>query len=215
VKREPDLETRERLIQAASVLFAEHGFKKVTVREICRASRANVAAVNYHFRDKAGLYREVVQMAINEMRQTNELSQHAGEGSTPEDQIRAFVRIFVQRLKGGGPHSWIHKLMAHEMQEPSEAMDLVVKQVVLPRFDYLSGVASQIMNLPATDTRVLRAVASLQGQCLMFAKDVPAAMQKTFAPLAGDLDSMVEHVAEFSIGGMRAVAQQEGLRLGA
>ena len=140
MKREPDLETRERLIQAASVLFAEHGFKKVTVREICRASRANVAAVNYHFRDKAGLYREVVQMAINEMRQTNELSQHAGEGSTPEDQIRAFVRIFVQRLKGGGPHSWIHKLMAHEMQEPSEAMDLVVKQVVLPRFDYLSEI---------------------------------------------------------------------------
>ena len=35
-----DRETRERLLQAAERLFAERGFKRVTVREICRAARA-------------------------------------------------------------------------------------------------------------------------------------------------------------------------------
>ena len=59
-----DAETRERLIEAGERLFAQQGFKRVTVREICRAARANVAAVNYHFGDKLGLYREVLQGAI-------------------------------------------------------------------------------------------------------------------------------------------------------
>ena len=53
-------ETRQRLIESATRLFAERGFAKVTVREICKAARANVAAVNYHFGGKNGLYQEIV-----------------------------------------------------------------------------------------------------------------------------------------------------------
>ena len=65
----PDLETRERLLKAAERLIAERGYKKVTVRDICRAARANVAAVNYHFGDKEGLYRELLQIAIDVVRE--------------------------------------------------------------------------------------------------------------------------------------------------
>ena len=41
-----DQETRQRLLDAAARLFAEHGFEKVTVRDICKEAGANVAAVN-------------------------------------------------------------------------------------------------------------------------------------------------------------------------
>ena len=50
-----DRETRDRLLKSAERLFADRGFRNVTVREICRAAHANVAAVNYHFSDKLGL----------------------------------------------------------------------------------------------------------------------------------------------------------------
>jgi AcrR family transcriptional regulator len=202
-----DLETRERLLKTATVLFADRGFKKVTVREICRASRANVAAVNYHFGDKAGLYREVMKSAIQAMRETNELSQRAGEGESPEDQIRAFVRIFVQRLNGSGPSAWIHKLMARELDEPSEALDLVMRQVIQPRIEYLSRIAGAVMGLPPTDPRVLRAISSLQGQCLLFSRPVPAPMAKVWGTL--DLDDVIHHIAEFSLAGMKALAAEQ------
>ena len=52
---EADLETRERLVEVSARLFAERGFSKVTVREICQRAHANVAAVNYHFGGKDGL----------------------------------------------------------------------------------------------------------------------------------------------------------------
>lgn len=199
-------DTRQRLVESAALLFANKGFEHVTVREICKASNANVAAVNYHFGDKAGLYRAVVTMAIEQMLETNELSQRAGEGLSPEEQIRGFVRVFVGRLTGSGPTAWIHRLMARELERPTEALDLVVRQVVLPRLEYLSSVVGAIMHLPPGDPRVRRCVGSLQSQCLMAARQMPAALEKTFGPAMRDVESAVDHIADFSIGGMRSIA---------
>lgn len=201
-------DTRQRLIHAAATLFAERGFENVTVREICKASNANVAAINYHFGDKAGLYRAVVTYAIELMQETNELSQRAGEGLSPEEQIRSFVRVFVSRITGQGPTSWIHKLMAREMDKPTEALDLVMQQVVKPRLDYLCGVAAAITGLPPTDARVKRCVGSLQSQCLMATRPMPPALEKSFGPSFSDIEASVRHIADFSIGGMRAVASE-------
>ena len=199
-------DTRQRLVEAAATLFANKGFEHVTVREICKASTANVAAVNYHFGDKAGLYRAVMMLAIEQMLETNELTQRAGEGRTPEDQLREFIRVFVNRLSGEGPTAWIHRLMAREMERPTEMLDLVVAQVVKPRVEYLSKIAGAIMNLPPADPRVLRSVGSLQIECLMSARKPPAAIEKSFGREVGELDAVIAHVAEFSLGGMKAVA---------
>lgn len=202
-------DTRQRLIDASAVLFADKGFQNVTVREICKASNANVAAVNYHFGDKAGLYRAVVTRAIEVMRETNELSQRAGDGQSPEEQIRSFVRVFVSRITSDGPTAWIHKLMAREMERPSEVLDQVMVQVLKPRIEYLCGVIAAIMGLPPDDPRVMRSVTSLQVQCLVAARPIPKAVTKALGSLPYDPEAMAIHVADFSIGGMRAVAAAE------
>lgn len=53
--------TRERILQAAAEVFADSGFERATVREICSRASVNVAAINYHFRDKENLYIEVLK----------------------------------------------------------------------------------------------------------------------------------------------------------
>jgi len=53
-------DTRERLIEAAEALFAEHGIGVVSLREINRAAGAkNAVAVQYHFGDRAGIIRAI------------------------------------------------------------------------------------------------------------------------------------------------------------
>jgi hypothetical protein len=142
------------------------------------------------------------------MQETNEQSQRAGDGQSPEDQIRSFVRVFVSRIIGDGPRVWIYRLMAREMEKPTEVLDQVMLQVVKPRLDYLCSVVSAVMGLPADDPRVKRCVGSLQSQCLMAVRPIPQALEKSFGPAFRDIDVAVEHIASFSIGGMRALADK-------
>lgn len=59
--------TRERILEAALPLFAEHGFAGTSVRLVASAADVNVATLAYHFVDKAGLYRAAVQRLHQEM----------------------------------------------------------------------------------------------------------------------------------------------------
>lgn len=55
--------TRERLIVAATKLFADGGYRGASVRDICNLARANPGAVSYHFGGKKQLYRSVLRNA--------------------------------------------------------------------------------------------------------------------------------------------------------
>ena len=57
------IKTRQKIIDAAGKLFAEKGFKSVTVREIAQSAETHLSALNYHFNTKTDLYREVVLSA--------------------------------------------------------------------------------------------------------------------------------------------------------
>src|ERR1700740_2655251 len=64
-RKEPALEaseenTRDKILSAAGEVFAEQGFDGATIRAITERAGVNVAAVNYHFRDKTEVYTKVV-----------------------------------------------------------------------------------------------------------------------------------------------------------
>src|SRR5882672_11964256 len=110
---EPD--TRQRLLDAAGEVFAEHGFRKATVRDICRRAGANVAAVNYHFRDKEHLYGQVLaycgRCALEKY--------PPGGGTSPDaparDRLAAFIRNYLDRLLDEGRPAWHGQLIAREV----------------------------------------------------------------------------------------------------
>jgi len=203
----PDHETRERLLDAAAALFADRGFKNVTVREICLAARANVAAINYHFGDKLGLYREVLQSAIDAMRATNDAARQAGEGKVPAEQLRRYIFIFLHRLLGSG-NDTVHRLITREVNDPTPALDALVEQGVRPRIEYLSGLVARIIGCPVEDRRVLRAVVSIQAQTIAYLPNLIAArLGFAFTPTTANLDEVAGHIATFSIAGVRAIAR--------
>jgi AcrR family transcriptional regulator len=204
-----DLETRERLLKAAERLFAERGFKKVTVRDICRAARANVAAVNYHFGDKAGLYRDVLRSAIDVVRETTEAGRKAGEGRAPAEKLERYFRIFLSRVTAPG-HENLHRLIQREIDDPTAALDAFVEEAVRPRVEYIASIVVEMIGGEPTDPDVLRCVGSILSQAVIYVRRNPVAERLgfSFKGSAADIDEAARHIAAFSVAGVRAVAVQ-------
>lgn len=205
----PDVETRARLLGEARTLFAARGFGNVTVREICRAAGANVAAVNYHFGDKFGLYREVVDEAVRIMREATG-SALRGEGGTAEEKLRAYIGVFMKRASArSGDHRWMHQLWSHEMAEPTAALEYIVQEVILPRITYMRELIGDMLGLAPEDEQVLRCVLSVQSQFhAAMANPVSKRLVPGFAADAESLDRLAQHVADFSIAGIRSLKKR-------
>lgn len=203
-----DRETRERLREAARTLFSERGFHKVTVREVCDAAKANVAAINYHFGDKLGLYMDLIDEAIVIMRESNRLAEEAGRGLPADERLRAFIHVFLGRLMGAGSKkTWLSQIMAREMDDPTPAMTRVVKEVIEPRMVYLGQAIAEMLDCPTDDPRVKRCFASIQGQVLIYR---PHLVREKFLGSFDqhDAEAIAEHIATFSLAGIRALAEQ-------
>jgi AcrR family transcriptional regulator len=194
-----DHNTRARLLDAAIRLFAEAGYKRVTVRAICRAAHANVAAVNYHFGDKLGLYREVTEQAIALMQETTDLAVAAAAGGTPEEQLRAYVAVVTER-------EWVHRFIAREMIDPTPVLATLVDRGMRPRLDHLASIVGALLRLPPDHPKVMASVMSVHSQILLFRSNPITqrlrARSKSAPPSPAEIAA---HITAFSLAGVRAI----------
>ena len=117
------------------------------MRDICRAAEVNLAAINYHFGDKAGLYREVVQAAIDAIRGTTEAARREGAGLPAAKRLQVFLRTFVRRLLASGQPR-VQRLVQREMYEPSGLLDRLVAEAIRPRLEYVAAIVAELLALP-------------------------------------------------------------------
>src|SRR6202165_3085969 len=104
--------TREKLLEVAEQVFAKHGYQAATIREICVRAGANVAAVNYHFGDKLGLYTEVLEQSARAA-QIEAVRNALDQTAPPEDILRAVIRARLRGVCRGGLPDWQFRIMVH------------------------------------------------------------------------------------------------------
>src|SRR6516164_4707736 len=207
-----NLETRQRLLNVAAEFFAEQGFNHVTVREICQVAGANVAAVNYHFRDKLGLYKEVVGMAADAMHRSKVDVIEAAERLAPEDRLRTYIRLTLHRLLGPEEESWMEKLIARELMDPTPALDLIVEKGIRPTSQRMGAMVAELLGTSLEDARVWHCFLSIQAQCLFYKTGKPISVRMSppgFKYTPEIIDGLAHHIAEFSLAGIRAIAAQD------
>ncbi|HET7215233.1 MAG TPA: CerR family C-terminal domain-containing protein [Terriglobia bacterium] len=203
-----DLETRERLLEAAEELFIEHGYNHVTVRDICRAAGANVAAVNYYFRDKLGLYQEVLMKAIACMHEAFKSAHEIMDGVPAKERFRHYVRTFMGHALSDGHSCHAGKLMAREMADPSPAFDLIIEKAIRPNSARVAALVSELTGLPVSDPRVGICVGCIQTQITGFTGPVAARMVPGGRFTGEIIDFVADQIVQFSLAGMRAIAHK-------
>ena len=211
VNADTEQATRQRVLQAAAEIFARQGFEKTTVREICLAAGANVAAVNYHFRDKQALYDAVLDygyaLALEKYPPTFGL----GEKPTPEDRLHAFVRSFLHRLLGEGAPAWHGCLLARELSQPTGLLDKKVEQHVRPMFKLLTDIVREFI-ADSPESVLRRSAQSIVGQVLFYRHAQPVLLrlgsETKFGPV--QIEQIAEHITQFSLAALRGIARDKG-----
>jgi AcrR family transcriptional regulator len=201
--------TRERLLRAAGEVFASRGFRAATVREISLRAKANVAAVNYHFRDKEGLYSEVLKYTLRTAQQNYPPDRGLASAATKEERLHAFIRSILSRIFDEGRPAWHGKLMAREIMEPTGALDQVVEDAIRPLHEYLRRIVAEFLGRKATNELIRFCTMSIMGQCVFFHHSRPVIERLHQVKLGtGDIEQLASHITRFSMAALSDMAKQ-------
>lgn len=125
---------KERILNEAEALFAQRGYRGVTVREIIKAAECNLSAVNYYFGNKKKLYFEVFRSRwVPRANRLHECFQNflATQGSaSPSSVVEALARTFLEGPLSDEERERHYQLMTRELAQPGEAFDLVVEEIM-------------------------------------------------------------------------------------
>ena len=132
-------DTRSRILDAAEDLFGEQGLDRVSIRDITRKAKVNLAAINYHFGSKEDLIAAVFErriVPVNEARLAAlDLVEKAAAKRAPhlEDILEAFIRPAIpptaEAADGGAAFS---KLFGRCLSEPSPEVEALLKKQFEP-----------------------------------------------------------------------------------
>ena len=213
----PPDDTRDRLLRAASDVFGQVGFRRATVRDIVSRAGANVAAVNYHFGDKDRLYAEVVRSGVALGLQLYPVDIGVPpESPTPEQRLLGFVRSFLYRTLGQGPHASSGRIMLWEMVEPTPALDALYQERIKLLYAKLESIVHDLLGPAGSPERVRLGCASVLGQCAFYRLGESLLSKVQGAPTTNlppeQIETIANHVTSLTAAGLRAYAPQERLK---
>lgn len=112
---------REKILLAALGLFAEKGYAGTSVRDVAGAAGVNLAAIAYHFGDKAGLY----QAALHEFLQnaSTEVPSFDEPGLTLREALQRYMRICLLPIGMGKAALLSVQLRVREYIDPTGLLE--------------------------------------------------------------------------------------------
>jgi AcrR family transcriptional regulator len=119
--------TRLAILRAAEIIFAQKGFRAMTLRDVTDEAEVNLAAVNYHFGSKINLMRAVIERRfepINRLRlqQLDDALVALGTSPLPLEQIfdALFRPLFEQVKSTKGPDRILIQMIGRALTEPTD-----------------------------------------------------------------------------------------------
>lgn len=141
--------TRDRLIKNAMEMFAEQGYDKTSVRELARKADANIAAINYHFGGKEGLYQAVLEYIVDYMDSwamplvnayDDFLKEQNGtfEMNKTINWIEEFIDTFITRaFESYESNILLHKIIVREQLKPTLGFNKIYSMASLKLAEHI------------------------------------------------------------------------------
>ncbi|NTV14904.1 MAG: CerR family C-terminal domain-containing protein [Desulfobulbaceae bacterium] len=203
------LDTRTRLLQAGGEVFAQYGYRAATVRRIAKKADANVAAVNYYFSGKEGLYLAVLEHTFATAQGKYPAAPASPGAAAAPERLRAFITAFLLRLLDEGRPAWHGRLMVREIADPSPVLDRVVEGMIRPLYEQLAGIVGELLGPGAGEEEIRLAAMSIMGQCLFYRNSRPVVSRLYQGQYdAGRIREIAEHISAFSLRALEGIGDR-------
>jgi TetR/AcrR family transcriptional regulator, regulator of cefoperazone and chloramphenicol sensitivity len=208
----PGETTRDKVLAAAGEVFAEQGFEGATIRAITERAGVNVAAVNYHFRDKAELYTRVVVDACSVRAAFREAAAEAPD--SPEQRLRSLIYHFLEYLLDPARPAWKRRLMAREMADPTAAFDALVEENIRPlRDEFLIPTLRELTGGCFSRRQLSYFGSSIMGQCLYYlqSRSIIERLNSDFKTGKPEITEIAEHISQFSLAALAELTRKASI----
>ena len=154
-------------IEDGGKAICRSGYEATSIRTLAAKAHVNQAAINYHFKTKDGLYREVLRDAIHAL--TEDQLSHAQETQAMprERALGEFVRQQLRPLSARDDVTRYIHILNWEAVRPTEVYRKLVSEEAAPFLGFAVDLMRRFM--PDADQSTLTMAAVwLVGQCTVF-----------------------------------------------
>ncbi len=204
--------TRTKILDAAEQVFIENGIDGTSLRQIMIAAGVNIAAIHYYFGTKDDLLRAVVRrrsdVVKNERWNLIQAALAADGNTTPiEAWLKAWLKPYIDGIGSQNSH-WrnflliMHAVVIAQTTDPTSA-DLIRETYNDVRDKYVTTLAQVLPHL--TEEEIFwryRCLVSVLRVCVVtrFRNGVASGQEVS----SSDLETMIEHIIPFLLGGLGA-----------
>ncbi len=150
---EKDENSKTRILEAATKLFAQKGFDGTSIREICKKANVNLCMISYYWGGKQELYNGIIENLLEKQIEysKNFLDLNKNPKSMSIDECADLLMVISEKFVDffyTNISSDLIVLLLKEQQKP----DFIVKSPVL---DYMRAVVARVLNKDVNDRLVI------------------------------------------------------------
>jgi AcrR family transcriptional regulator len=210
-QRKDALDTRRRLLAAATEVFADKGFWEATHAQICKKAGTNTAAVNYHFGSKENLYVEAWKHAFDRSIQAHPVDGEVAPDAPVRDRLYGRILAFMHRI--ADPNNREVEIVHKEMANPTGLLGESMRQTMEPMRQDMRNLVQELLGDGADEQQCRFCEMSIMSQCfgpMLHLRRI----KKPGAPLPGGppmqfaVEDLADHIVRFSLMGIRGIRKE-------
>lgn len=129
-------DAREKLLVAATKLFAEKGYAGVSIRQLGEEAGVNSAMISYYFGSKEGLYESVITAQYESL--LGKFEKIAAIEADAPEKIRMYAEVIRKNHTEDQP--LMARLIQGELTSPTDCMEKVVRKYTVRMAQLVTGI---------------------------------------------------------------------------
>jgi AcrR family transcriptional regulator len=183
-------------------LIGDAGFAQTTSKQIAARAGVDLASINHHFGNRAGLYQAVLADAHRRLLDAGEVERLVSGGQGAAEKLRSLIGLLLHG--GASDLRWPLVVLLREIMAPSTHLVALQQEEVLPKLRLAMPVLAELTGLPQDDPRLWRCLPAVVAPCAML-----ALAGQTETPLghlvAAPPEVLADQMFTFVLGGLAAI----------